>query len=492
MTRRPHVLFVLVDQWPGKLLRAAGHPAILTPTLDHLARLGTRFPRAYSECPVCIPARRTIMTGTSPATHGDRNFAPALEMPMLPTLAQTFRDGGYQAYAVGKMHVYPQRDRIGFDDIVLAEEGRAQLGAVDDYDLFLAEQGAAGEQYLHGMNNNDYLHRPWHLPERLHVTNWITREAAKLIKRRDPRKPGLWHVSYTHPHPPLVPLESYLGLYAVDHIDAPLGAPWADAELPPALTAIRAHWPATHSDRELKAIRRAFYALCTHIDHQLRVLIGTLREEQLLDETIILLSSDHGDMLGDFGLWAKRLFYESSAQVPMILVGPKGDARVPAGTVDARLIGLQDIMPTLLSLAGLSIPSSVQGLSMVGPDCRHTLYGECMDNVLATRMAHDGRYKLIWYPAGNHVQLFDLESDPNEQHDLHGQAEYAEVEAALVNVILKNAWGTDLAWIAGQALNGFSADVPAKTGDRQFGGQRGLHYPQPPLGDPMRTVGSPG
>lgn len=148
-----------------------------------MARLGMRFTRACSECPICIPARRTVMTGTSPRTHGDRNFAPAMQMPALPTLAQAFRDGGYQAFAARKMHVSPQRDRIGFNDIVLAEEGRPQSGAVDDYDIYLAEQGFAGGQYRHSMNNNDYMHRPWHLKERLHVTNWTTREAAKTSGR---------------------------------------------------------------------------------------------------------------------------------------------------------------------------------------------------------------------------------------------------------------------------------------------------------------------
>ena len=131
-SNQPNVLLVTMDQWPGKLMGAAGHPAVLTPTLDHLARLGTRYPRAYSECPVCIPARRTLMTGTAPRTHGDRVFLPAATMPNLPTLAQTFRDAGYQAYAVGKLHVYPQRDRVGFDDVLLAEEGRPHLGAIDE------------------------------------------------------------------------------------------------------------------------------------------------------------------------------------------------------------------------------------------------------------------------------------------------------------------------------------------------------------------------
>ena len=173
MPHPPNVLFIMVDQWPGALLAAPAIPSSRR--------------RRWTTWPAWAPAIRaptlSVQSASraaqrddrhSPRGHGDRNFAPALPMPALPTLAQRFRDGGYQAYAVGKMHLYPQRDRIGFDDILLAEEGRAQLGAVDDYDMYLAEQGAAGEQYLHGMNNNDYLHRPWHLPERLHVTNWTT------------------------------------------------------------------------------------------------------------------------------------------------------------------------------------------------------------------------------------------------------------------------------------------------------------------------------
>ena len=125
---RPHVLLISTDHWSASLLGEANHSAILTPTLDSLARSGTRFSNAYSECPVCIPARRTLMTGTSPRTHGDRVFKTTAPMPDLPTVAQTFRDAGYQAYAVGKLHVYPQRDRIGFDDVLLDEEGRPHLG----------------------------------------------------------------------------------------------------------------------------------------------------------------------------------------------------------------------------------------------------------------------------------------------------------------------------------------------------------------------------
>jgi arylsulfatase A-like enzyme len=128
-TKAPNVLLVMVDQWPGRLLGIAGHPLIQTPTIDAIARNGVRFTRAYSECPICIPARRTLMTGTTTRTHGDRNFRTINPMPALPTLAHCFRDAGYQTFAVGKLHVYPPRDRIGFDDVLLSEEGRPRMSA---------------------------------------------------------------------------------------------------------------------------------------------------------------------------------------------------------------------------------------------------------------------------------------------------------------------------------------------------------------------------
>ena len=249
MTSRPNILLITVDQWPGHLLGCAGHPVIETPTLDTLAAAGTRYAATYSECPICIPARRTLMTGTLPRTHGDRVFKTLEPMPALPTLASVFRENGYQATSVGKLHVHPQRDRIGFDDTIIAEEGRPQLGAVDDYDLFLSDQGLAGQQFLHGMGNNEYAWREWHLSEFHHVTNWTAREMARAIKRRDPKRPALWNLSFTHPHPPLVPLASYLERYVRRTVDEPVQGDWATdfdapalraADCPPLLDAIGA------------------------------------------------------------------------------------------------------------------------------------------------------------------------------------------------------------------------------------------------------------
>jgi arylsulfatase A-like enzyme len=491
MSTNPHVLLITTDHWSAPLLGEANHPAILTPTLDELARSGTRFTNAYSECPVCIPARRTLMTGTPPRTHGDRIFKTTEPMPDLPSLAQTFRDAGYQAYGVGKLHVYPQRDRIGFDDVILDEEGRPHLGAVDDYDFFLADQGYAGQGFAHGMSNNEYSFRPWHLPEHCHATTWAAREMSRMIKRRDPTRPGFWYLSFRHPHPPLVPLQSYLDLYMDIDIDPPHMGDWSrDVDnLPYALKAIQG--AKTHSKAsEIRRIRRAFYALCTQIDHQLRIVIGTLREEGLLDNTIILFTADHGDMLGNHGLWAKRLYYEHSANVPMILLGG-GDGRVPHHTVDDRLVGWQDVMPTLLDLAGVEVPDTVEGLSMAGDERRHYLYGECGENATATRMIREGRHKLIYYPVGNRSQLFDLEEDPRELADLSDSPDRAEVLAHLTRHLISELYGGDEAWVQDGQLVGLPDQDYAPRPNRSLSGQRGLHYPTPPQIDPDKSVGMP-
>lgn len=492
MATQPHILLITTDHWPASFLGSAGHPVIETPTLDQLARNGIRFTNAYSECPVCIPARRTLMTGTPPRIHGDRVFKVSEPMPPLPSLAQCFRDAGYQAYAVGKLHVYPQRARIGFDDVILAEEGRPVLGAIDDYEIWLAEQGHPGESYGHGMSNNDYGYRPWHLPEQTHVTHWATRQMCRLIRRRDPTRPGFWYLSYCHPHPPLTPLAWYLHHYEDAEPQYPVIGQWAaSGKLPYALEAIRQKW-GPFRQSQIANIRRAFFAQCTHIDHQLRLVIGTLREENLLDDTIILFTADHGDMLGDHGLWAKRLFYNGAANVPMILMGTAGDRRVGHHQVDPRLVGWQDVMPTLLDLAGVPIPSSVQGISMVGDQTRTYLYGECGEDAMATRMIRTDRFKLIYYPVGNHLQLFDMENDPHECQDLAVSRDYAQIIQEMTALLIDELYGGDEAWVKDGQLVGLPDRNYESKPDRGLSGQRGIHWPPPPIDSSGKPVGAPG
>ena len=482
MPEHPNVLLISTDHWPASLMGCAGHPAIQTPTLDQIAANGIRFTNAYAECPVCIPARRTLMTGTPPRTHGDRLFQETLPMPNLPTMAQTFRNAGYQAYAVGKLHVYPQRNRIGFDDVILDEEGRQIYGVIDDYELFLGDQGHTGRYFEHGMSNNEYAYRPWFLPEETHATNWAANQMCRVIKRKDPERPAFWYLSFRHPHPPLLPLTSYLNLYrdmGVE-IDMPFMGEWVHD--PARCFSLQMHCARgeQYTPAQIRGARLAFYALCTHIDHQLRVVIGTLREEELLDNTIICFTSDHGDMLGNHSMWAKRLFYENSANIPLLLVGATGDERIGHHQVDNRLVGWQDIMPTLLDLAGIDIPDTVEGISMVGQRQRDWFYGEIDEGPRATRMIRHGRYKLIYYSAGNHRQLFDLEADPRELVNLAASAAHADVLEQLTNILISQLYGGDEAWVQNGQLVGLPDHTYAPGPNRGLSSQRGAHWPPPP------------
>lgn len=478
MSEQPNVLMICTDHWPASLLGVAGAEHIMTPTLDVLANSGVRYTNCYSECPVCIPARRSMMTGLSPKTHDDRIYKDRLEMPDVPLLAQCFRDAGYQAFASGKLHVYPQRNRIGFDDVMLGEEGRIQFGCIDDYEMFLADQGYAGRQFEHTMGNNCYETRPWHLPDECHPTEWTTRQMVRFIKRRDPRKPGFYYLSYCHPHPPLIPLRDYLQMYQDTVIPDPVMGDWASdpEQLPAICKLIRNKFD--HQNPQVNDLAvRAFYALCTHIDHQIRYVIGTLREEGLLGNTIIMFTSDHGDMLGNHGLWAKRVMYESAANVPMILSGEPVIQRVGHHRKDDRLVAWRDIMPTLLDLAGLAIPSTVEGLSMVGDQKRQWLYGEVSEGLGATRMIHDGRFKLIWYPVGNVRQLFDLQEDPQECRDLSGSQAHAGVLDRLTDLLVKELYGEDEACVVDGRLVGRPDEPIDPAPNVALSGQRGLHFP---------------
>ncbi len=479
--QKPNVLLICTDHWPGRLLRMAGHQQVMTPTLSQLARGGVYFPNAYSACPVCVPARRTLMTGLSPASHGLKANG-GKPMPDVTTLPQAFRDAGYQATCVGKLHVFPPRSRIGFDEVILNEEGRRSPGEGDDYDIFLQDRGHTGKMFASGMCNNDYMTRPWHLPEECHPTNWATEQMCRTIRRRDPQKPGFWYLSYIQPHPPLWPLQEYLDLYRDVPVEPPVRGEWSqdDETLPwPLRNAAHRYSIGDATQAEFELAIRAFYALCTHIDHQIRVVIGTLREQQLIDNTIVVFTSDHGDMLGDHGIWAKQKFYESSANVPLIIMPAADDKRMEPGKVDNRVVELRDIMPTLLNLAGIEAPDHVEGISLASDQKREFLYGEVGYERTATRMIREDRYKLIYYPANNHVQLFDVENDRRDEHDLAGDPGLADVRKRLERLLIDSLVGDDAKWVKDGQLVGI--DVPedrpeARAGHRHLTGQRGLRY----------------
>lgn len=474
MEKKKNVLFICVDEWPGYLFGHEGRSDVMTPTLDFLAMEGIRMERAYSECPVCIPARRTLMTGLSPKSHGDRVYSDRMPMPDAPTLAGVFHDAGYQTIAVGKLHVYPQRNRIGFDEALITEEGRYEFGVTDDYQIWLGEHGHTGQEFMHGMGNNTYYTRPWHLDESLHPTEWVTLQMMKQIQRRDPTRPGFFFVSYQFPHPPLVPTRTFLEKYDDVVLDPSYTDDWKDSWI---IREMR-KMASSYSEREIVAARKAFMAQCTHIDYSIRMLLGTLRENSLLDDTVIVFMSDHGDMLFDHGMVAKRLFYEGSANIPLIFSG-KPVLEYKGKGYENKLCSIADVMPTLMDICGIDRDVKMDGESIFSDKKHEYIYGEVGEGAKATRMIINDKYKLIWYPSGNVFQLFDMENDRKEEHDLASEPSMSSVIDEMKAKLIANLHGSDSEWIENGTLVGL--EPPKTAGAPDFGlyNQRGYHWPPP-------------
>ena len=203
-----------------------------------------------------------------------------------------------------------------------------------------------------------------------------------------------------------------------------------------------------------------------------------------------MITSDHGEMLGDFDLFAKRLMYESSTRVPMIVLGSTKNSVVPRGKVSNRLVGLADVMPTLLHLADIKIPQSCNGKSMFGNKPRESLYAEANEGPNATRMITNDNFKLIWYPYGNIIQLFDIKNDPHELNDISKVPKMNVEIKKLTKILIKNLYGEDKLFIKKGELIGNPVTVDITTnsktglgllGERELLGQRGIHYPPPPI-----------
>lgn len=479
MDNRKNVLMICVDQLSFDKLGFSGNTNVMTPTIDFLASNGLNFDNTYSTCPICIPARRSIMTGMSPKSHGDRVYSETMRMPETKTIAQTFVDAGYQAYAVGKLHVYPQRDRIGFNDVVLMEEGRNEFGVYDDYQIWLGKEGSIADEFSHTIGNNNYHTRTWHLPEKAHWTTWATNEMLRMMTRVDPDKPSFFYISYPAPHPPLVPLQVYYDMYNNEEMILPeesFDNWYNDGSY---IMNVFNKMAEGYSEKEKRMAYRAYYAQCTHIDNEIRLLIGCLRETNRLQNTVIAFVSDHGDMLFEHGFIGKRLFYEGSAHVPFIISGEP--VQKYRGKVEEHMVAsLEDVMPTLLDICEIDIPKTVDGISLVSGDKHEYIFGEITEGTRATRMITDGRYKLIYYPCGNIVHLFDMDVDKEEKNNLASDSAYSDLMKKLTSVLIFNLHSGDEEWVENGVLRGFNPPTDVDTVDFGMHNQRGTHWP--PLG----------
>ncbi|MCU6709847.1 arylsulfatase [Paenibacillus sp. J5C_2022] len=443
---KPNLLLITVDQMRFDCLSALGHSVVETPNLDRLARQGVLYSNAYSATPSCIPARAAIMTGMSQRSHGRVGYLDKVEWRYEHTVAGELAKAGYHTQCVGKMHVYPARNLCGFHNIVLHDgythynrdktgtSASEHFNQVDDYLNWLREKaGAELDMTDLGLDcNASTVARPWHLPEALHPTNWTVTQSIDFLRRRDPGKPFFLWSSFVRPHPPFDPPQAYFDMYKdLPMPELPVGD-WVDRGAVERSgsdpTALRGNIPA----RRMNRARAAYYALITHLDDQIGRLLDALQEYGLQRNTIVLFTSDHGEMMGDHHYFRKALAYEGSAKVPFILYDPTGALGLKPGYTASEVVELRDIMPTLLEAAGAPIPESVEGRSVASvgagqaADWRAYIHGEHAYGDLSNHYATDGRMKYIWYSQTGEEQLFDLASDPQEKHNLANDAERAD------------------------------------------------------------------
>lgn len=420
MSKQPNILLLVADQWRGDCLGSKGHPVVKTPFLDTLANQGLQFTNAYSAVPTCIAARCALMTGLGQASHGRIGYRDGVAWRYPHSLADSFTRAGYQTECIGKMHVHPLRNRMGFEHVRLHD---GFLHHYDSYDRPAYEHQKNADDYIHwldghghralddsGLECNGWPMRPWPYEEELHPTRWVGDQTLDFFRSRDRDKPFFLKVSFVRPHPPFDPPESYLAAYRNLTMPEPPIGDWAD---PPEKThhcGVHGIWDA----QQRQDAQRAYYALMTQVDHQIGRIIERMVSERVLDNTIILFVSDHGELLGDHNLFRKALPYEGSANVPLILNGPG----IPKGKTSDRLCELQDVMPTLLSLAGIPVPPSVEGENILCEDgAREFLHGEHSYGDLSHHFIVTKRDKYIWFSLDGREQYFCLETDPHELHN---------------------------------------------------------------------------
>jgi arylsulfatase A-like enzyme len=436
---RPNVLWYCADQFRFDAIGALGNAHVHTPNLDRLVASGVAFTHAYCQAPICTPSRASFLTGKYPSTvRVNRNGNPTF-----PTderlVTRRLADVGYDCGLVGKLHLTGAalgRERRTDDGYRFFEYSHAPFHRWlngHDYADWIRAKGADPATVLPpGVDVHNDLKIPTpqrdNVPPELHQSTWCTERALAFI---DQQREGPWLLSVNpfDPHPPFDPPWEFYRRFDPSQMPAPLFRE-SDLTNPISLAPLdfqtRPRGPDELRSGEMIA---AYYAMIELIDEQFGRLIDALERSGQLADTLVIFTSDHGEMLGDHGLTHKgSRFYEGLVRVPLIMSWP---GTVGRGVVSDALVELTDIAPTLMEAAGLPVPADTQGRSLLpmltgeSSTERHREFvrSEFYDALAlpdATRatMYRDRRWKLVVYHDHGLGELFDLETDPGEFDNL--------------------------------------------------------------------------
>ena len=454
---RPNFLFIITDQQRFDTINALGYAHAVTPNIDRLVREGTAFTRTYVTSPSCAPSRASLFTGLYVHSLGVlRN-----DDPWRHSWVEQLAAAGYRCVSVGKMHTCPYEVAAGFHERHVVENKDRSNPALpfflDQWDKALAAQHLPKPDRTMHRSRPDYRERmgafEWTLPDEMHPDNYVS-SLAELWLDRYPQtgEPFFLQIGFPGPHPPYDPTDEFRTLF--DDRDVPLPHDTRDdlAAQPLALKTLRRDHLDNdrdgivfleHPDRAQQERQRRYYlANVAMIDARIGHLMDALEARGVRDNTIIVFTSDHGDCLGDHGLSQKWNMYDPSVRVPAIISGPG----IAKGQQLSGLMEHMDLGPTVLELAGLEPPSWMEARS-VAPALRgetwhgrtHAFSEHARDLILTgtelMTMARDENLKLVEFIDSDEGQLFDLRTDPHEEHSVWDDPSYTEDKTRLLMAI---------------------------------------------------------
>lgn len=421
---QPNILFFFTDQQRFDAVRAHGNTGIRTPVLDRLVRDGATFTRCYTPSPVCVAARAALATGLPPHVNG---CADNTRMPReYPSFMERLRDGGYRTHGVGKMHFTPDALKLwGFESRDISEEIREEG---NDFVAFLRENGYGHVHEPHGIRSEYYyIPQPSQLPAHLHESHWVADRSIDFLHRRDTSRPFFLWTSFIKPHPPFEAPTPWNKLYRCPDMPQPF-EPENSPELLTFWNRVQNRYKYKDAGRDaflLRTMRAAYYSCISFIDYNIGRVLEALGPAA--DDTLIVFSSDHGELLGDYGSFGKRTMLDPAARIPFIVRWP---GQVPAGKVCSTPVSLLDLWPTFLAAAGDREPPphtttrNVLDFLDRPPESR-TVCSQYSEGAYGLYMITDGAFKYIHSAPDQKEWLFKLEDDKPEEQDLSSSAEHA-------------------------------------------------------------------
>ena len=449
-----NIVFIETDQQRHDTINTLGHRHMITPNLDRLAREGISFVNAFCCGATCISSRAAMYTGMYAHNTGCYSFDPwAHNRAWLHEI----KENGFRTAAIGKVHHSPSTAMMAFDDRIYSENFPQMGSWYDDYANYLKAEGQESGCKLitqDGRWMSKCCADIFPLDEKYHVDQFVGRMATRWIQDYGEDHPFYLHVGFVGPHDPFDPPKRFLDMYDSREIPSPrFDESGLDAKPPQYKRHMEAclnttdwargpahgSWTIDLRDKgveDLKRMRRHYYAEITQIDEQIGHILRALEDRAVLDDTLVMFTSDHGDNLGDHQLMYKWVMTDQAVRVPLVVRLPGRDR---AGTVDEDLFTHIDIGPTLLEMLGVAIPDRLDGTS----NLRRFVNGErgpvpetviCEDNYLL--MARTKNRKYIHYAGQEHGEYYDMIADPWEERNVIDIEEYGQEIAAMRSELL--------------------------------------------------------